>query len=63
MVRFGVHAAVVRYDLLFLLAFALAFLGAHLLARELGAPPWAAAVAGAAFAYAPCAWSRAATCT
>ena len=49
----GVHAAVVRYDLLFLFAFALAFLGAHLLARELGAPPWAAAVAGAAFAYAP----------
>ena len=49
----GVHAAVVRYDLLFLFAFALAFVGAHLLARELGAPPWAAAVAGAAFAYAP----------
>ena len=49
----GVHAAVVHYDLLFLFAFALAFLGAHLLARELGAPPWAAAVAGAAFAYAP----------
>lgn len=49
----GPHAAVVRYDLLFLFAFALAFLGAYLLARELGAPPWAAAVAGAAFAWAP----------
>ena len=49
----GPHAAVVRYDLLFLFAFALAFLGAYLLARELGAPPWAAAVAGAAFACAP----------
>jgi hypothetical protein len=49
----GVHAAVVRYDLLFLFAFALAFVGAHLLARELGAPRLAAVVAGAAFAYAP----------
>jgi len=49
----GPRAAVVRYDLLFLFAFALAFLGAYLLARELGAPPWAAAVAGAAFACAP----------
>ncbi len=49
----GPHAAVVRYDLLFLLAFALAFCGAYLLARELGAPPWAAAVAGGAFACAP----------
>ena len=49
----GVHAAVVRYDLLFLFAFALAFLGGYLLARELGAPPWAAAVGGAAFACAP----------
>ena len=49
----GPHAAVVRYDLLFLFAFALAFLGGYLLARELGAPPWAAAVGGAAFACAP----------
>ena len=46
-------AAVARYDLLFLFAFALCFFGAYLLARELGAPPWAALVAGAAFAYAP----------
>ena len=49
----GPGAAVARYDLLFLFAYALAFAGAHLLARELGAPPWAAAVAGAAFAFAP----------
>jgi len=49
----GPHAAVVRYDLLFLFAGALAFLGAFLLARELGAPRWAAAIGGAAFACAP----------
>ena len=49
----GPGAAVARYDLLFLFAFALCFFGAYLLARELGAPPWAALVAGAAFAFAP----------
>jgi hypothetical protein len=49
----GPHAAIVRYDLLFLFAYALAFLGAYLLARELGAGRIGAAVAGAAFAYAP----------
>ncbi len=49
----GVHAAVARYDLLFLFAFALCFAGAWLLARELGASRAGAAVAGAAFAYAP----------
>ena len=49
----GVSAAVARYDLLFLFAYALAFLGTWLLSRELGAKPWAAAVAGAAFAYSP----------
>jgi hypothetical protein len=49
----GVHAAVVRYNLLFLFAYALAFVGAYLLARELGVRPAGAAVAGAAFAYAP----------
>jgi hypothetical protein len=49
----GPEAAVARYDLLFLFAFALCFFGSYLLARELGAPPWAALVAGAAFAYAP----------
>src|SRR4051812_3927924 len=49
----GPHAAVVRYDLLFLFAYALAFAGAYLLARELGLGRGAAAVAGAAFAFAP----------
>ena len=49
----GPGAAVARYDLLFLFAFALCFFGAYLLAREIGAPPWAALVAGAAFAFAP----------
>jgi hypothetical protein len=49
----GPHAAIVRYDLLFLFAYALAFLGAYLLARELGAGRIGAFVAGAAFAYAP----------
>ena len=42
-----------RYDLLFLFAYALAFAGAYLLARELGLGSGGAAVAGAAFAFAP----------
>ncbi len=49
----GAVAALVRYNLLFLLAWSLCFLGAWLLARELGAGKVGAAVAGAAFAYAP----------
>jgi hypothetical protein len=49
----GAVAALVRYNLLFLFAQALAFAGAYLLARELGAGRAGAAVAGAAFAYAP----------
>jgi hypothetical protein len=49
----GPHAAIVRYDLLFLFAYALAFFGAYLLARELGARRGGGFVAGAAFAYAP----------
>jgi hypothetical protein len=49
----GPHAAMVRYDLLFIFAYALAFFGAYLLARELGLSPLGALVAGAAFAYAP----------
>jgi hypothetical protein len=49
----GPHDAVVRYDLLFLFAYALAFLGAYLLARELGIGPAGAAIAGAAYAFAP----------
>jgi hypothetical protein len=49
----GSHAALVRYDLLFIFAYALAFFGAYLLARELGLGPLGAVIAGAAFAYAP----------
>jgi hypothetical protein len=49
----GPHAAIVRYDLLFIFAYALAFFGAYLLARELGIGPLGAVVAGAAFAFAP----------
>ena len=49
----GPEDAVARYDLLFLFAYALAFFGAYLLARELGLGPAGAAVAGAAFAFAP----------
>ncbi len=49
----GTHAAVARYDVLFLFAYALCFAGAWLLARELGAGRAGAAVAGVAFAYAP----------
>ncbi len=50
----GPAAALVRYNLLYVGAFALAFLGAYLLARQLGVRSrLAATVAGAAFAYAP----------
>ncbi|MFP5361409.1 MAG: hypothetical protein ACLGI5_01615 [Thermoleophilia bacterium] len=49
----GTRAAVARYDALFLFAYALCFLGAWLLARELGVNRAGAAVAGLAFAYAP----------
>ena len=47
------HAALLGYNLLFLFAYALAFLGAYLLARELGMGWLGAAATGAAFAYAP----------
>ena len=49
----GPEAAIARYDVLFLFAYALAFFGGWLLARELGAGRLGAFVAGAAFAYAP----------
>ena len=49
----GMDAAVLRYNILFVLVFALAALGAYALARQLGANRVGAAVAGAAFAYAP----------
>jgi hypothetical protein len=49
----GTVAALVRYNLLFLFAWSLCFVGAYLLARELGLRRLAAAAAGTAFAYAP----------
>jgi hypothetical protein len=49
----GTVAALVRYNLLFLFAWSLCFVGAWLLARELGTGRIGGAVAGAAYAYAP----------
>src|SRR5271167_4003101 len=49
----GTVAALVRYNLLFLFAWSLCFVGAYLLARELGVRKIASAAAGVAFAYAP----------
>ncbi|MGK5445653.1 hypothetical protein ACSNN7_28055 [Micromonospora sp. URMC 105] len=49
----GPVAAVVRYNLLYVLVHALAFVGAYALSRQLGAGRAGSAVAGAAFAYAP----------
>jgi hypothetical protein len=49
----GTVAALVRYNLLFLSAWSLCFVGAYLLARELGVGRLGGAAAGAAFAYAP----------
>jgi hypothetical protein len=49
----GVVAAVLRYNILFVLTFALAFLGGYALLRQLGADRVAGALAGAALAYAP----------
>jgi hypothetical protein len=49
----GTVAALVRYNLLFLFAWSLCFLGAYLLARELRLGRLGAAAAGIAFAYAP----------
>jgi hypothetical protein len=49
----GTIAALVRYNLLFLFAWSLCFVGAWLLARELGVGRIGASVAGVAFAYAP----------
>jgi hypothetical protein len=49
----GTVAALVRYNLLFLFAWSLCFVGAYLLSRELGLGRLGAAAAGVAFAYAP----------
>ncbi|MEV6931619.1 hypothetical protein AB0M46_44995 [Dactylosporangium sp. NPDC051485] len=53
MIGSGPVAAIVRYNIIFVLIFAFAFFGAYALARQLGTGRTGAAVAGAAFAYAP----------
>src|SRR5262245_7078452 len=59
MIGTGVTAALLRYNIMFVFAFALAFFGAYALARQLGARYAGALVAGAAFAYAPWRWDQA----
>jgi hypothetical protein len=49
----GTVAALVRYNLLFLFVWSFCFVGAYMLARELGLARLGAAAAGVAFAYAP----------
>ncbi|GGN25120.1 hypothetical protein FHR83_008207 [Actinoplanes campanulatus] len=49
----GPSAAILRYNILFVLAHALLLIGAYALVRQLGARPTGAAVAAVAFAYAP----------
>jgi hypothetical protein len=53
MIGSGLAAALLRYNLLFVLTFALASFGAYALSRQLGALRLGAAIAGVALAYAP----------
>ncbi|SCL60588.1 hypothetical protein GA0070606_3297 [Micromonospora citrea] len=53
MIGNGPEAAVLRYNIMFVLAHALATLGAYALARQLGAGRIGGAVAGVSYAYAP----------
>lgn len=53
MIGQGPEAAILRYNILFVLAHALATVGAYALVRQLGAGRIGAAVAGIGFAYAP----------
>ncbi len=53
MIGEGFTAALVRYNIMYVLVQALAFFGAYVLSRQLGAGKTGAAVAGAAFAFAP----------
>jgi hypothetical protein len=53
MIGHGPEAAVLRYNIMFVLAHALATLGAYALARQLGSGRIGAAVAGVSYAYAP----------
>ncbi|BCB77625.1 hypothetical protein GCM10022251_63420 [Phytohabitans flavus] len=49
----GVEAAIVRYNILYVLLYALAFIGAYALVRQLGAGRLGAVVAGLAWAFSP----------
>ncbi|WP_225853553.1 hypothetical protein [Micromonospora sp. AMSO31t] len=53
MIGVGPEDALLRYNIMFVLAHALATFGAYALARQLGAGRIAGAVAGASYAYAP----------
>nr|WP_239168951.1 hypothetical protein [Actinoplanes deccanensis] len=53
MIGSGMDAAVLRYNILYVLLHALAFVGAYALTRQLGAHPLGATVAGVAWAFAP----------
>ncbi len=53
MIGEGPVAAIVRYNIVFVLAHALAAFGAYMLVRQLGAGRTGSAVAGAAYTYAP----------
>ncbi|GIJ22112.1 hypothetical protein [Micromonospora lutea] len=53
MIGNGPEAALVRYNIMFVLAHALATFGAYVLARQLGASRIGSAVAGVAYTYAP----------
>ena len=59
MVGSGPTADLVRYNIMFILLQALAFVGPYALLRQLGAGRTGAALAGAAFGYAPWRWSQA----
>ncbi|WP_433530561.1 hypothetical protein ACQPYA_31280 [Micromonospora sp. CA-263727] len=53
MIGTGPEAALIRYNIMFVLAHALATFGAYVLARQLGAGRIGAAVAGVSYTYAP----------
>ncbi|MFV2102212.1 hypothetical protein [Micromonospora sp. LOL_024] len=53
MIGIGPEAALLRYNIIFVLAHALATFGAYVLARQLGASRIGSAVAGVAYTYAP----------
>ncbi|WP_203904227.1 hypothetical protein [Virgisporangium aliadipatigenens] len=59
MIGSGFTAAILRYNIMFVFAFALAFLGVYALVRQLGGTKSGAALAAAAFGFAPWRWTQA----